>query len=83
MLTQQRKTVKESSAASNVYKRQVVETAATLYQKSCDQFHVVLHEPPLQQLDLATSRLLQKYEQNVSKSGNYRNESGRNLLKNN
>ena len=58
MLTQHRKPVSLSLVSTDLPLWSVVETTATLYQKTCEQFHIVLHEPPLQQLDLATPRLL-------------------------
>ena len=58
MLTHHRKPVCLSLVSTDLPIWSVVETAATLYQKSCEQFHIVLHEPPLQHLGVATPRLL-------------------------
>lgn len=58
MLTHHRKPVCLSLVSTDLPIWSVVETAATVYQKSCEQFHIVLHEPPLQQLEVATPRLL-------------------------
>lgn len=58
MLTHHRKPVCLSIVSTDLPIWSVVETSATLYQKTCQQFHIVLHEPPLQQLEMATPRLL-------------------------
>ncbi len=58
MLTHHRKPVCLSIVSTDLPIWSVVETSATLYQKTCQQFHIVLHEPPLQQLEVATPRLL-------------------------
>lgn len=64
MLTNHRKPVSLSLISTDLPIWSVVETAATLYQKDRDRFHLLLSDPPLQdrdrdpQLDRNSSRLL-------------------------
>ena len=58
MLTHHRKPVCLSLVSTDLPLWSVVETSATLYQKTCEQFHIVLHEPPLQKIEVTTPRLL-------------------------
>lgn len=65
MLTHQRKPVCLSLISTDLPIWSVVETAATLYQKDRERFHLLLTEPPLQEWQLkeslysvATPRLL-------------------------
>jgi len=58
MLTHHRKPVCLSLVSTDLPIWSVVETAATLYQKDRDQFHLILSEPPLQEQRSPTSRLL-------------------------
>lgn len=47
MLTYQRKPVSLSLISTNLPIWSIVETAATLYHKDQDQFHILLHEPAI------------------------------------
>lgn len=81
MLTHHRKTVCLSLISADLPIWSVVETAATLYQKDTERFHLLLTEPPLQNRQssedsdaVATPRLLwlniSPYRVTMTKQGN-------------